>query len=220
MLVNITKYVQNTSTVDILQLEDKVEDGRFKFNINLTKCNSEHFQNDFFSRLYFSFGELLRRYNCLSDIVKKKDQEIAEYKAQGVQLLRREFSNLFAVKILLPSICNNFLPIIICIESLVTEPFSEDLFHTKCKNTEAVDKINVFLDAMKFYNSIKTIHLDKECVKQESVIVRSESNSSREQPQTNFNTKRPASSNVRCAVPPKLEKKTKLSKQNPELKFL
>lgn len=90
LLANIPKYAVS-STIEKIQLENKIDDGRFRFEIDFKKCSPEYFKDTFMDNFYFAFSELQHRYNCLLDIIKKKDQEIAEYKAEGVELLRSKF---------------------------------------------------------------------------------------------------------------------------------
>ena len=87
VLLNIPKYTIS-ATLDRIGLESKIEDGHFWFHISFTKCNPENFYDNFMGCLYFSFSELYHRYNCLLDIVKRKDEEISEYKTQGAEILR------------------------------------------------------------------------------------------------------------------------------------
>lgn len=69
----------------------KIDDACFLFTINLMKTTSESFYNNFMKIMYASLFELHHRYNTLIDIVKKKDIELEEYKAQGKEILRSKF---------------------------------------------------------------------------------------------------------------------------------
>lgn len=87
-LNDIPEYAVEAS-VDKIKLLKSFEGGRFKFELNLSKGTTEEFWENITKPLYLSSIELMRRQNILLDLVKKKDREIAEYKAEGAELLRK-----------------------------------------------------------------------------------------------------------------------------------
>ncbi|XP_011505785.1 PREDICTED: uncharacterized protein LOC105368471 [Ceratosolen solmsi marchali] len=132
ILVNISKYIVS-STKDNIELETKIENGRFLFRICLTKTNPEYFNSYFNEHFYSAFSELYHRYSYLLNIIKKKDAEIEEYKAQGINIIKK---------------------------ALVTELFNENLFYTELKNVKSSDKISTFLDIMNFYNAVRDLQFN------------------------------------------------------------
>ncbi|XP_058808763.1 uncharacterized protein LOC131674238 [Phymastichus coffea] len=195
LLVNIPKYTTSCS-LQYIELENQIEGGCFWFRVNLTKVNPQPFLDQYTENFYTCLSELYHRYNCLLDLVKKKDKEIDEYKTQGVKINKR---------------------------SLVTDPFNEKFFETKLKNVETKQKMDIFLETMIFLNSIKKSNLNDPSQKNKSVHIESEvtvgvSN----QPFTNkeIAVKRPPSSDMRCAVIPRIAKKAKQSKQNSFLQHI
>lgn len=89
-LTNISNYMV-TCTLECVKLKNKIDGGWIKFEINFKKTSSDHFYNDLVEVLFSSISELQHRYNYLINTIKKKDEEIAEYKAQGVELLRCKY---------------------------------------------------------------------------------------------------------------------------------
>ncbi|KAL2729656.1 non-homologous end-joining factor 1-like [Vespula squamosa] len=87
-LTDIPKYAVEAS-VDHIKLLKNFEGGRFKFEVNFSKGTTEEFWENVTKPLYLSSIELMRRQNILTDLIKRKDQEIAEYKAEGAELIRK-----------------------------------------------------------------------------------------------------------------------------------
>nr|XP_050861321.1 uncharacterized protein LOC127068927 isoform X1 [Vespula vulgaris] len=87
-LTDIPKYAVEVS-VDHIKLLKNFEGGRFKFEVNFSKGTTEEFWENVTKPLYLSSIELMRRQNILTDLIKRKDQEIAEYKAEGAELIRK-----------------------------------------------------------------------------------------------------------------------------------
>lgn len=86
MLLDISSH-QTSATIDKIDLQKDLEGGDFMFSINLLP-SSKNFYEKQIDFIFVTFFELNRRYNVLSDLVKKKDLEIEEYKAQNVQLIK------------------------------------------------------------------------------------------------------------------------------------
>lgn len=81
-----------------IKLEYQIEDGRFWFQIKLTKADPQEYLDQQTENLYKTLSELHYRYNYLLDLVKKKDREIDEYKSQGVSIIKSKYcklSNIF-----------------------------------------------------------------------------------------------------------------------------
>lgn len=87
-LSDVPEYVKESST-NVIKLSKSFEGGNFKFEILFSKGTTEEFWENVTKPLYLSSIELMRRQNILLDLVKRKDTEIAEYKAEGAELLRK-----------------------------------------------------------------------------------------------------------------------------------
>lgn len=59
-----------------------------RFSLDLLKETSQQFWENVTMPLCLSSMELVHRYEILLDLVKRKDEEIAEYKAEGAELIR------------------------------------------------------------------------------------------------------------------------------------
>lgn len=87
LLNNIIKYATKIST-SFIALQNKLDDGIFKFQINLSKSSPNEFFQEITIPLCSSVGELMRKNKILIQEIKKKDEEIIEYRACGAELLR------------------------------------------------------------------------------------------------------------------------------------
>lgn len=87
-LSDIPEYAKESST-NVIKLSKHFEGGNFKFELLFSKGTTEEFWENVTKPLYLSSIELMRRQNILLDLVKRKDTEIAEYKAEGAELLRK-----------------------------------------------------------------------------------------------------------------------------------
>ncbi|XP_035728803.1 uncharacterized protein LOC118444543 [Vespa mandarinia] len=87
-LIDIPKYATEVS-LDNIKLLRSFEGGRFKFEVNFSKGTIEEFWENVTKPLYLSSIELMRRQNILMNLIKRKDQEIMEYKVQGAKLIRK-----------------------------------------------------------------------------------------------------------------------------------
>jgi len=61
---------------------------KLKFSLDLLKGTPQQFWENVTMPLCFSSMELIRRHKILLDLIKQKDEEIAEYKAEGAELIR------------------------------------------------------------------------------------------------------------------------------------
>ncbi|XP_015172926.1 PREDICTED: non-homologous end-joining factor 1-like [Polistes dominula] len=126
-LTNIPKYADNPS-VDHIKLLKNFEGGRFKFVINFSKGTTEEYWDNITKPLCLSSIELIRRQNILLDLIKKKDQEIAEYKAEGAELIRK---------------------------NIETKVFNENQLDTHAIKIDESNYVDPFQKVIEFYN--KTI---------------------------------------------------------------
>ncbi|XP_033211934.1 uncharacterized protein LOC117169592 isoform X2 [Belonocnema kinseyi] len=77
------------ATLNSITLNKNIQGGIFKFRIDLSRGSEEDFFTVVTKSLCFSSGELFRRYSLLLELIKKKDEEIVEYKAVGAKLIRK-----------------------------------------------------------------------------------------------------------------------------------
>lgn len=142
MLNDIPQYV-HTNVLEVttyrIELRRKNKDfGKLKFSLDLLKGTPQQFWESVTVPLCLSSRELIRRHELLLDLMKQKDEEIAEYKAGGAQLIRKY---------------------------IATKPFSEELFHIDAAGSTASDFVKTFQSVLHFYNEI---NLPKSHVKLES----------------------------------------------------
>ncbi|XP_076646159.1 non-homologous end-joining factor 1 isoform X2 [Halictus rubicundus] len=88
ILNNLHKHIDEAS-VEQIKLRIQLEGGSLKFILNLLKGTPQELWNLITKPLCISFMELNRQHKILLDLIKKKDVEIAEYRAQGVELTRQ-----------------------------------------------------------------------------------------------------------------------------------
>lgn len=93
----MSKYIIN-ATVEHIELQVPVERCLMKFELNLTKGTSEDFWNFITKPLCISSMEIIRQHKFLLDLMRRKDKEIAEYKAEGAKLIRSMFPLTYYVK--------------------------------------------------------------------------------------------------------------------------
>lgn len=94
---DISKYIIN-ATVEHIELQVQVERCLMKFELNLTKGTSEDFWDFITKPLCISSMEIIHQHKFLLDLIRKKDEEIAEYKAEGAKLIRSMFPLTYYVK--------------------------------------------------------------------------------------------------------------------------
>nr|KAF7409125.1 hypothetical protein H0235_013977 [Vespula pensylvanica] len=123
-LTDIPKYAVEVS-VDRIKLLKNFEGGHFKFEVNFSKGTTEEFWENVTKPLYLSSIELMRRQNILTDLIKRKDQEIAEYKAEGAELIRK---------------------------NIETKVFNENQLNTHAIEVDENNYIDSFQTVVEFYN--------------------------------------------------------------------
>lgn len=64
---------------------------KLRFSLDLLKETPQQFWESVTMPLCLSSMELVRRYEILLDLVKRKDEEITEYKAEGAELIRSTY---------------------------------------------------------------------------------------------------------------------------------
>ncbi|XP_050460119.1 uncharacterized protein LOC126856005 [Cataglyphis hispanica] len=130
MLSDISKYIHtytlehSTYRIELRKDQDFV---KLRFSLDLLKETPQQFWENVTMPLCLSSMELIRRYEILLDLVKQKDEEIAEYKAEGAELIRKY---------------------------IATKPFSEELFHSDTTAPTATDFIRTFQSMFHFHNEI------------------------------------------------------------------
>lgn len=128
ILNDIPQYVHaNVLEVTTYRIELRKDKDfiKLKFSLDLLKGTLQQFWENVTIPLCSSSVELIRRHKILLDLVKQKDEEIAEYKAEGAELIRKY---------------------------IATKPFTEELFHTD--DAGSTDFINTFQSVIRFYNEI------------------------------------------------------------------
>ena len=79
------------ASVEHIKLRAEIDGGTMKFDVNLTKGTPQNFWEIVTKPLCISSMEISRQHKFLLDLVKRKDEEINEYKAEGAKLLRSMF---------------------------------------------------------------------------------------------------------------------------------
>lgn len=98
ILNNVSKHVDGAS-VEQIKLRVRLEGGSLKFALNFAKGSPQQFWEIITRPLCISSMELIRQNKILVDLVRRKDEEIAEYKAEGAELIRSVY--FFVWKLLL-----------------------------------------------------------------------------------------------------------------------
>ncbi|XP_015588364.1 non-homologous end-joining factor 1 isoform X2 [Cephus cinctus] len=125
---DIPRHAVCASTSSI-RLEATISGGAFKFDLNLSKASPQEFWQEITEPLCRSAMEMQRRQSILLNLIKRKDEEISEYKARGGELIRK---------------------------SIETAPFHEDLFKEKSGCTDSSGLIiDTFRTMMDLHNQIK-----------------------------------------------------------------
>ncbi|KAG5329144.1 LRMDA protein, partial [Acromyrmex charruanus] len=128
MLNDIPQYVHaNVLEVTTYRIElrkDK-EFVKLRFSLDLLKGTPQQFWESVTMPFCSSSMELIRRHKILLNLIKQKDEEIAEYKAEGAELIRKY---------------------------IATKPFNEELFHTDAAGS--TNFVNTFQSVIRFYNEI------------------------------------------------------------------
>lgn len=130
MLNDIPKHI-HTHIVEVstyrIELRKDQDFVRLRFSLDLLKETPQQFWENVTMPLCSSSMELARRYEILLDLVKQKDEEITEYKAEGAELIRKY---------------------------IATKPFSEELFRTDTTAPTATDFVKTFQSMFHLYNEI------------------------------------------------------------------
>lgn len=91
MLNDIPQYM-HTNVLDVttyrVELRKEKDFVKLRFSLDLVKGTPQQFWENVTMPLCLSSMELVRQHKTLLDLVKQKDEEIAEYKAGGAQLIR------------------------------------------------------------------------------------------------------------------------------------
>lgn len=135
MLTDIPRYMHtNVLEVTAYRIELRKEFNKnfvkLKFSLDLLKGTPQQFWENVTVPFCSSSTELVRRHKILLDLVKQKDEEIAEYKAEGAKLIRKY---------------------------IATKPFTEELFHTDAAGSAATDFVKTFQSVLHFYNEINSL---------------------------------------------------------------
>lgn len=91
MLDDIPKHARSYVTeASAYRIELQMEKDfiKLKFVLDLVKGTPQQFWDNVTMPLCLSSAELIRQHEILLDLVKRKDEEIAEYKAEGAELIR------------------------------------------------------------------------------------------------------------------------------------
>ncbi|XP_031365311.1 uncharacterized protein LOC102676318 isoform X1 [Apis dorsata] len=126
ILSNMSKYIVEAS-IEHIKLRAQIDGGLMKFYINLEKGTSQDFWEIITKPLYISSMEIIRQHKILLDLIKKKDEEIAEYKAEGAELIRKNIETKF---------------------------FTEEQFKIDIPIPNITDYTNTFQRMMSFYNEL------------------------------------------------------------------
>ncbi|XP_016913332.2 uncharacterized protein LOC107998527 [Apis cerana] len=126
ILSNMSEYIVEAS-IKHIKLRAQIDGGSIKFSVNLEKGTSQDFWEIITKPLYISSMEIIRQHKFLLDLIKKKDKEIAEYKAEGAELIRKNIETKF---------------------------FTEEQFKIDIPIPNIIDYTNTFQRMMNFYNEL------------------------------------------------------------------
>ncbi|XP_032687566.1 uncharacterized protein LOC116851839 [Odontomachus brunneus] len=126
MLNDIPKHVVEISVPQIKLCKD-LDFVKLKFSLDLVKGTPLQFCENVMMPLCLSSVEITRQHGILLDLVKKKDEEITEYKAGGAELIRKY---------------------------IATKPFSEELFQIDTSVPVATDCTEAFRSILNSCNII------------------------------------------------------------------
>ncbi|XP_015434026.1 PREDICTED: non-homologous end-joining factor 1-like [Dufourea novaeangliae] len=160
ILSNIPEHIDKVS-VEQIKLRTKIEGGSLRFSLNLSKGTCQDFWEIITKPLCVSSMEMIRQQKILVDLIKKKDEEIAEYRAEGVELIRR---------------------------NTMTEPFREEQLKTVIPVFNLIECTNMFQKIENLYNKPELSENSETCIKptsskniqmektEESITILSDSN--------------------------------------------
>ena len=126
ILSNVSQHIVQAS-VEEIKLHAQLEGGLMKFSLNLTKGTCRHFGEIVMKPLCISSLEIIRQNKILVDLIKRKDEEIAEYKAEGAELIRK---------------------------NIETETFKEEQLKTDIPVPDAAECARAFQGMVNFYNML------------------------------------------------------------------
>ncbi|CAK9833328.1 Non-homologous end-joining factor 1 [Anthophora retusa] len=130
ILNNISVHIVEASTEQI-KLKVPIEGGSMKFSLNLLIGKPKDVWENITKPLCISSMEIIRQHEFLLDLIKKKDEEIAEYKAEGAELIRK---------------------------NIETKRFTEEQLKINSPPLNTFDYTNAFQRIINFYN---IVNLDK-----------------------------------------------------------
>ncbi|XP_043484152.1 non-homologous end-joining factor 1-like isoform X2 [Leptopilina heterotoma] len=104
--------VEETNSYKII-LYNNIKGGKLKFELNLNRGSNEEFYETITKSISTISMDLIDKYYLLLNIIKAKDEEIAEYKSEGAKLIRK---------------------------NIETKPFNEDCLKIKEIKTEEGDE--------------------------------------------------------------------------------
>nr|XP_012145289.1 PREDICTED: non-homologous end-joining factor 1-like isoform X1 [Megachile rotundata] len=125
MLKDVSAHIVEASPEKI-KLRTKIQGGFMKFELKLIKGTPQNFWESITKPLCISSMELARQHKFLLDLIKKKDEEIAEYKAEGAELIRK---------------------------NIETKPFMEEQLKTDVSITNINDYANIFQTVTNYCNA-------------------------------------------------------------------
>lgn len=94
---NVDKHLMGAQELNV-ELKMPIDGGFFKFSLDFTRSDSHEFYEQVTKPLLLTSRELNDRQNFLIDLIKQKDDEIAEHKAEGSVLLRSKAIFFFRIK--------------------------------------------------------------------------------------------------------------------------
>ncbi|XP_029035132.1 non-homologous end-joining factor 1-like [Osmia bicornis bicornis] len=188
ILSDIPKHIVEASPEQI-KLRVKLEGGFMKFALNLIKGTPEDFWKFVTKPLCISSMEIIRQHKFLLDLVKKKDEEIAEYKAEGAELIRK---------------------------NIETKPFMEEQLRTVISSANTDDYTNMFQTITNFYNAHLQKH-NESSVKSSDDKVKEEQNiSSQDGAEPSEGVISEGSTPIKTKTSPSKSKKQKKNTDNDE----
>ncbi|XP_054009811.1 uncharacterized protein LOC128893007 isoform X2 [Hylaeus anthracinus] len=142
ILSNMSKYIVEAS-IEQIKLRAHVNGGSMKFALHLSKGTPKNFWEIITKPLCISSMEIIRQHKILLDLIKRKDEEIAEYKAEGAELIRK---------------------------NIETEIFKEECLKTNIFIPNIVKCTNTFQAMVNFYNTLNLSEDNEGTTKSTSII--------------------------------------------------
>ncbi|XP_043273884.1 uncharacterized protein [Venturia canescens] len=173
LLMDIEKRAVKKS-VEHIEFAENLDGGIFKFSIDFEKGSSQQLWEEVTMPLCLLAGELQRRQTILLDLVRKKDEEITEYKLNGAKLTRRQkvvckYSTLLTVH---PITSRNkrFISMTrIYSKYITTEKFDQAVFQRNAPKLDIKHIFESFENVMAMQAEVKdSIKLKPVCLTQEN----------------------------------------------------